>query len=65
MAHRTRGNELYKAGDFQAALGAYNEAIEDDPTDAASYANKAAVLSSLGRFTEVCQMISVVGLDTN
>ena len=53
MEHKEKGNALYKNGEFQAALEEFSKAIEVDPTNAVYHANKAAVLSSMSRFSEV------------
>ncbi|KAF7829925.1 TPR repeat-containing thioredoxin TTL1-like [Senna tora] len=49
---KTMGNEAYKQGKFQEALGLYNQAIQIDANKATYHCNKSAALMALGRLLE-------------
>ena len=49
---RTRGNELYKAGDFPGAVAAFTEAIKRDPSDPRGYSNRASAYTKLAALPE-------------
>lgn len=61
---KNRGNNHYKAKEFQEALVAYDEAIALDPTNALILNNKAAVYIELGEIDvalETCQKAIELG----
>ncbi|SPO27171.1 probable STI1 - Hsp90 cochaperone [Ustilago trichophora] len=49
---RTRGNELYKNGDFPGAVAAFSEAIKRDPSDPRGYTNRASAYTKLAALPE-------------
>lgn len=49
---RTRGNELYKGGDFPGAVAAFSEAIKRDPSDPRGYTNRASAYTKLAALPE-------------
>ncbi|KAJ9480164.1 Heat shock protein STI1 [Pseudozyma hubeiensis] len=49
---RTRGNELYKNGDFPGAVAAFTEAIKRDPSDPRGYSNRASAYTKLAALPE-------------
>ncbi|SPO27516.1 probable STI1 - Hsp90 cochaperone [Ustilago trichophora] len=49
---RTRGNELYKKGDFPGAVAAFSEAIKRDPSDPRGYTNRASAYTKLAALPE-------------
>jgi len=49
---KLRGNDLYKAKQFDEALSAYDEAIALDPTNMTFHSNKAAVYFTSKRYDE-------------
>ncbi|KAJ1023455.1 hypothetical protein NDA16_003072 [Ustilago loliicola] len=49
---RTKGNELYKNGDFPAAVAAFSEAIKRDPSDPRGYSNRASAYTKLAALPE-------------
>ncbi|CDR98688.1 probable STI1-Hsp90 cochaperone [Sporisorium scitamineum] len=49
---RTRGNELYKKGDFPGAVAAFTEAIKRDPSDPRGYSNRASAYTKLAALPE-------------
>lgn len=51
-AERSRGNELYKNGDFPGAVAAFTEAIKRDPSDARGYTNRASAYTKLAALPE-------------
>lgn len=51
-AERSRGNELYKAGDFPGAVAAFTEAIKRDPSDPRGYTNRASAYTKLAALPE-------------
>lgn len=46
--YKNKGNEAYKAGNYDEAIKQYNKAITLDPTTATYYSNRAAVHASKG-----------------
>ena len=48
VAHKDRGNALFRVGDFAGAEAAYSAAVAADPSAAAFYANRAAARLKLG-----------------
>lgn len=44
-AAKERGNDAFKAKDFDAAIEHYNSAIQADNTNATFYSNRCAVIS--------------------
>jgi len=42
VEYKNKGNEAYKAKDFEEALICYEEAIQRDPSELTYYTNKAA-----------------------
>ncbi|CAA6665849.1 unnamed protein product [Spirodela intermedia] len=52
---RSRGNELFKAGMFVEACGAYGEGLRFDPSNPVLYCNRAACLSKLGQWEKSVQ----------
>ena len=46
------GNEAFKAGDYEKAVGHFTDAIAADPTDHVFYSNRSASLASLRRYEE-------------
>ncbi|TKY87820.1 hypothetical protein EX895_003401 [Sporisorium graminicola] len=51
-SERTRGNELYKKGDFPGAVAAFSEAIKRDPSDPRGYSNRASAYTKLAALPE-------------
>ncbi|GAC93147.1 hypothetical protein PHSY_000710 [Pseudozyma hubeiensis SY62] len=51
-SERTRGNELYKNGDFPGAVAAFTEAIKRDPSDPRGYSNRASAYTKLAALPE-------------
>ncbi|SJX62428.1 probable STI1-Hsp90 cochaperone [Sporisorium reilianum f. sp. reilianum] len=51
-AERTRGNDLYKKGDFPGAVAAFTEAIKRDPSDPRGYSNRASAYTKLAALPE-------------
>lgn len=49
---RTKGNELYKNGDFPGAVAAFTEAIKRDPNDPRGYSNRASAYTKLAALPE-------------
>ncbi|THF97594.1 hypothetical protein TEA_007596 [Camellia sinensis var. sinensis] len=49
---KSLGNDRYKEGRFEEALGLYNQAISIDPNRASYHSNKSAALIGLGRLVE-------------
>lgn len=49
---RTKGNELYKNGDFPGAVAAFTEAIKRDPSDPRGYSNRASAYTKLAALPE-------------
>ncbi|KAJ0409540.1 hypothetical protein ATCC90586_009080 [Pythium insidiosum] len=47
--HKQRGNALFKNRDYEAAVGAYSQGIEQLPS-ATLYSNRSAAYCALGRF---------------
>ncbi|ABN07526.1 Tetratricopeptide TPR_2 repeat protein [Methanocorpusculum labreanum Z] len=47
-----KAEELALSGKFEEALGKYDEAIGEDPSDPLTYVGKASVLKALGRYDE-------------
>ncbi|CAM8902145.1 unnamed protein product [Rhodiola kirilowii] len=47
---RSQGNELFKAGKFSEACGAYGNGLDHDPNNSVLLCNRAACLSKLGEF---------------
>ena len=45
--HRTKGNELFKGGDFPGALKEYDEGLKRDPNAIAIYSNRCATYIKL------------------
>lgn len=50
VALKDRGNEAYKAGNFETAVELYTQGIEQDPTNAALFSNRSAAYLKLGDF---------------
>lgn len=46
-AAKSRGNTAFTSGDFQTAVEAFSEAIENDPTDHIFYSNRSGAYASL------------------
>ena len=68
VAHKERGNFLFKQGKFEPSVNAYSKAIELDPADATFYNNRAAALLKLFRFEEAeadCDRVLHLGKDFN
>ena len=51
-AHRARGNELFRRGDFEGAVDFYTRALNADRGSARAACNRGAALSALGRHRE-------------
>ena len=51
-AHRARGNELFRRGDFEGAVDFYTRAMNADRGSARAACNRGAALSALGRHRE-------------
>lgn len=49
---RTRGNALYKDGDFPGSVQAYTEAIKRNPSDPRNYTNRASAYTKLAALPE-------------
>ncbi|OQR98629.1 DnaJ subfamily C protein [Achlya hypogyna] len=49
---KTKGNELYKTGDYRGAIEMYSKAIELAPTTAAYYGNRAAAYLMIAKHAE-------------
>ena len=47
-----KAEELALSGKFEEALGKYDEAVGEDPSDPLTYVGKASVLKALGRYDE-------------
>ena len=45
---REKGNAFFHKGDFDAAIAAYTEAIQFDPTDAKAYCGRASAYTKKG-----------------
>jgi stress-induced-phosphoprotein 1 len=54
-AAKARGNDAFVKGDFAAAVTAFTEAIEQDPTDAVFYSNRSGAYASLKQFDKALQ----------
>jgi stress-induced-phosphoprotein 1 len=52
LIHKGKGNEAFKAGDFETSITEFNKAIENDPTDHVFYSNLSGSYASLGRYQE-------------
>ncbi|WP_304910960.1 tetratricopeptide repeat protein [Methanocorpusculum sp.] len=50
-----KAEELALSGKFEEALGKYDEAIGEDPTDPLTYVGKASILKALGRYAECAE----------
>lgn len=48
-AHKDRGNALFKAGDWRAAIDAYSAAVDRDPTLVAAFNNRAQAHLNAGQ----------------
>lgn len=57
---KNEGNVLYKARNFEEALAKYDEAIAEQPHDAAYHNNKAAVLIEMGRLEDAKKVLNDV-----
>lgn len=53
--HKERGNEEYRAGNFKAALAAYTQAVDCNPSSAVYLSNRAAAYAKLGMVEEAIQ----------
>ena len=49
---KARGNEAFKAGRLEEALGAYSDAIRAAPSDETLYSNRSATYAKLDRYNE-------------
>jgi len=57
VAYKFKGNILYKLGDYDSALSAYNEALRLDPSYSDAKFNKAAVLMQKRQYAEARDLI--------
>lgn len=53
-----QGNALYRQGNYDEAIKAYDEVIKLDPTDADAWCNKGTALYHLGKYDE-----AIIALD--
>lgn len=51
-ALKQRGNELYKVGKLEKALGLYSDAVAADQTNPVYASNRSACLFEMGRYDE-------------
>jgi Flp pilus assembly protein TadD len=49
------GNALLKRGDYEAALVAYERAVELEPDNAKTYNNRGVALARLGRYDDALE----------
>lgn len=49
------GNEAFKKGDFESAIGFYQKAIELDPQNHVLFSNKSGALINVSKFQEALE----------
>ena len=49
---KVQGNEAFKKGEYDKAIGLYQKAIELDPQNHVLYSNKSGALINVGKFQE-------------
>lgn len=60
IALKERGNEEFKVGNYQNAIGLYSQAINSSSTNSQLYSNRALCYKKLGNYEEVSRKDSVV-----
>jgi tetratricopeptide (TPR) repeat protein len=67
IAYNSKGNEFFRQGEYEAAIGAYNRAIQFDPSLGWPYSNLAQIYVMQNQFAEAILLYqkSIELLDTN
>lgn len=53
--YKNQGNEAFKRGEFESAVGLYSLAIEQDQSNHVLFSNKSGALINLGKFQEALE----------